>query len=459
MGWYRTGTISGTSGSNVVTGSNTNFIDTAAGVNAGDALIVGGVFYEVAGVTNATQLVLATNISASFSGTAYQIITSTSMSNQSLAKKTAAALDRILTSIANWMTILTGTGTVSITPYGSSQSYSGLAWPEIANQLASKASRSSNLADLTNISGARDNLGVGYGSTAGTVTQGNDPRLATVNGKSGGNITSAVTISGSLNAGAITGTGPITGPATGGLAVGAGESNRVELNNVGSGGNTGSPVGWTVYRWYGELVQTGIRRAGDTTIQSYFMAMSSVGSWEFLRSGNASAPGSWVNGSDIRHKTKISVVENALSAILSLRGVTYDKKDGGREVGIIAQETEKFCPDAVTTTGDRKFMDGTVIPDFKYLNTAGVSAAYHTEAIKSLFDLMTLVLNDPEKAKGMIEEIKTKAEEISKIEVVSKPAWKEDAPVFDVPSNETSEVQLDESTETTEAPATNVESE
>ncbi len=440
MGWYRTGTISGNSGSNVVTGSNTNFIDTAAGVNAGDALIVGGVFYEVASVSSATQLVLATNISASFSGTAYQIITSTSMSNQSLAKKTAAALDRILTSIANWMTILTGTGTVSITPYGSSQSYSGLAWPEIANQLNGKASKSSNLADLTNIPGARDNLGVGYGSTAGTVTQGNDPRLSTVNNNSGGTITSAVTINGTLTSGAVTASGPITGPATGGLAVGAGESNRVELNNVGTGGNTGSPVGWTVYRWYGELVQTGIRRAGDTTIQSYFMAMSNVGSWEFTRAGNASAPGSWVNGSDIRHKSEIKLVEDALSSILSLRGVTYKKKDGGSEVGIIAQEAEKFCPDAITTTGDRKFMDGTVIPDFKYLNTAGVAAAYHTEAIKTLFDLMSLVINDPEKAKSMIDTIKTRADEINKIEVVSKPSWKEDAPVFDVPSNENSEL-------------------
>ncbi|WP_210490818.1 tail fiber domain-containing protein [Pantoea ananatis] len=433
MAWYRTGTVQLTKGSTTVTGNGTNFTDSAAGVNLGDMLMAGGAFMEVAGVNSDTTLTLAVPSEVTVPpGSSFTIVTSFQMSNSSLSKKVSAAMDRILQNIANWMTLLTQTGNVTITPYGSDASYSGRSWREMntqidnnATNIGTKLAKSSNLADLPNIPAARDNIGVGYGTSAGTVAQGNDARLNTVDGKSGG------TISGSL-----TTSGPITGPATGGLAVGAGESNRVELNNVGSGGNTGTPVGWTVYRWYNELVQTGIRRSGDTSIQSYFMAMSNVGSCEFQRSGNASAPGSWVNGSDERHKTKIKTVSDPLPVVLSWRGTTYDKKDGVREVGLIAQDVEKSCPEAITKNGDRKFMDGTVIPDFKYLNIAGAAAAYHTEAIKTIFEILYQLAESPDEALKTLEIIRKKAEEIKNISIEQEPPRKEKPPVFDVPTNE-----------------------
>jgi hypothetical protein len=97
----------------------------------------------------------------------------------------------------------------------------------------------------------------------------------------------------------------------------------------------------------------------------------------------------------------------------SLRGVTYNIKDGGRGVGLIAQDVEKWCPDAVKTYGDRRFSDGTVIENFKFLDTSGVAAAYHTEAIKELFNLVELALNDPDKARDVIKAVKA-ASELSK---------------------------------------------
>jgi len=433
MAWYRTGTVQLTKGSTTVTGNGTNFTDSAAGVNPGDMLMAGGAFMEVAGVNSDTTLTLAVPSEVTVpAGSSFTIVTSFQMSNSSLSKKVAAAMDRILQSIANWMTLLTQTGNVTITPYGSDASYSGRSWREMntqidnnATNIGTKLAKSSNLADLPNIAAARDNIGVGYGSSAGTVAQGNDARLNTVDGKSGGTISSAVTINSSLTAGKAAG-----------FAVAAGENNRVELNNTSSGGNTGNPVGWTVYRWYSELVQTGIRRAGDTTIQSYFVALSAVGSWEFQRSGNASAPGSWVNGSDERHKTKIKTVSDPLSAVLSWRGATYDKKDGLAEVGLIAQDVEKCCAEAVTTNGDRKFMDGTVIPDFKYLNTAGAAAAYHTEAIKTIFEILYQLAESPEEALKTLDVIRKRAEEIKNISIEQDPPRKEKPPVFDVPTNE-----------------------
>lgn len=422
------GTIALSNNSDAVTGSGTSF---TTELKVGDFIVstVGGVAYTlgVKSIESNTALTITVKYTGpSASGQAWTPVpygTMTAITAQ-LAAQVTYAIRGFNLDKANWQGIFSNTQNVTITLPDLSN-FTGPSWRYMSDQYKNKLDKSSNLADLPNIPAARDNIGVGYGSSAGTVAQGNDPRLNTVDGKSGG------TISGSL-----TTSGPITGPATGGLAVGAGESNRVELNNVGSGGNTGTPVGWTVYRWYNELVQTGIRRAGDTSIQSYFMAMSNVGSWEFQRSGNASAPGSWVNGSDERHKTKIKTVSDPLSAVLSWRGTTYDKKDGVREVGLIAQDVEKICPEAITKNGDRKFMDGTVIPDFKYLNTAGAAAAYHTEAIKTIFEILYQLAESPEEALKTLEVIRKRAEEIKNISIEQESPRKEKPPVFDVPTNE-----------------------
>ncbi|MBW1251942.1 tail fiber domain-containing protein [Pantoea allii] len=422
------GTIALTNNSATVNGSGTSF---TTELKTGDFVYVtvGGAPYTLvaASITSDTQMTLAVAFDGpTTSGLAWNSVAASllvAITQKILNDFASVARGRIL-DFQNWQKIYSDVQSVDVIRPDRTV-FTGPSWGYMANQYKNKLDKSSNLADLPNIPAARDNIGVGYGTSANTVAQGNDVRLNTLDKKSGGTVN-----------GAITTTGPITGPATGGLAVGAGERNRVELNNVGSGGNTGTPVGWTVYRWYDELVQTGIRRAGDTSIQSYFMAMSNVGSWEFQRSGNASAPGSWVNGSDERHKTKIKTVSDPLSAVLSWRGTTYDKKDGVREVGLIAQDVEKICPEAITNNGDRKFMDGTVIPDFKYLNTAGAAAAYHTEAIKTIFEILYQLAESPDEALKTLEVIRKRAEEIKNISIEQESPRKEKPPVFDVPTNE-----------------------
>ena len=54
--------------------------------------------------------------------------------------------------------------------------------------------------------------------------------------------------------------------------------------------------------------------------------------------------------SDIRLKTEIRVIDDAVSKVKKLRGVTYDRidnKDLGRQTGVIAQEVLKVLPEAV----------------------------------------------------------------------------------------------------------------
>lgn len=85
------------------------------------------------------------------------------------------------------------------------------------------------------------------------------------------------------------------------------------------------------------------------------------------------------------------------------------QKDGVAEVGLIVQDVEKDCPQAIVDGGHCEFSDGTVIEDFKMLNTAGSVAAYHNEAIKTLFGLVKLAIDDPETAHAAIAAIENVA--------------------------------------------------
>ncbi|EOZ1493259.1 tail fiber domain-containing protein, partial [Enterobacter asburiae] len=263
------------------------------------------------------------------------------------------------------------------------------------------------------------------GTVAGTVAAGDDSRIAGALQTSGGTLTGQLNLKGA----------PIAADANsvisanGGLDVdmakgfvlkgkvqqGAGKENNIlTISGDGNTGTTGF-VGAFQYNWYADGWIAGITRGSGTNTIAYSIyyngASYGTGSklWNFNYDGSATSQGAWVNGSDERHKSNIELVQTPLAAVLSMRGVTYDIQDGERGVGLIAQDVEKWCPDAVKTYGDRKFSDGTVIQDFKFLDTSGVAAAYHTEAIKELFNLVELALNNSGKALEVINAVKEAA--------------------------------------------------
>ena len=61
--------------------------------------------------------------------------------------------------------------------------------------------------------------------------------------------------------------------------------------------------------------------------------------------------------SDIRVKTNIKKIDNALEKVLQLRGVTYDRTDidVSRQTGVIAQEVLKVLPEAVTGSEETQY--------------------------------------------------------------------------------------------------------
>lgn len=138
---------------------------------------------------------------------------------------------------------------------------------------------------------------------------------------------------------------------------------------------------------------------GGTTSQKYF---------QFLQAGNAVCAGGWGTTSDERIKTNIQRVPNALKEVYGWRGATWDQDVYGPSfgIGLIAQDVEKSCPKAVTRLPEVVQSTGVVIKDVRTINTGNIAAAYHTEAIRTLFDLLDLALNDPEEARARVAQLK-----------------------------------------------------
>jgi hypothetical protein len=143
----------------------------------------------------------------------------------------------------------------------------------------------------------------------------------------------------------------------------------VELNTSGTVYNTGhielrstnlSDVSMGFHRSGGTACQ--LRHATDGLILSGSTQTSAA---NFVATGNVSA------FSDIRLKTNIRTVDNALNKVMNMRGVYFDKA-GVASVGVIAQEIEKILPEVVNNDYEFKSVS--------YGNIVGVLI----EAIKEL---------------------------------------------------------------------------
>lgn len=189
------GTIALTNNSTAVTGSGTSFT-TELKANDFIIAIVGGVTYTLAvqSVNSATGATLITAYNGpTASGVAWTALPNGAM--VSIPAQTAADTARAIRGLnldkQNWQQIFTGTGNVTVNlPDGTS--WTGPAWNGIASSLSGKMDKGQNLNDVADKASARTNLGVAYGSTAGTVAQGNDSRITGALQAGGGNLTGNV---------------------------------------------------------------------------------------------------------------------------------------------------------------------------------------------------------------------------------------------------------------------------
>ena len=95
----------------------------------------------------------------------------------------------------------------------------------------------------------------------------------------------------------------------------------------------------------------------NMTLGNLLVQDTAVTRFTFARTtGDFTATGEVTAYSDIRFKDNIEVVADPLTKILSIRGVTYTRKDledkETRHMGVIAQEVEQYFPEVVHTTED-----------------------------------------------------------------------------------------------------------
>jgi hypothetical protein len=101
--------------------------------------------------------------------------------------------------------------------------------------------------------------------------------------------------------------------------------------------------------WY-----VGNREDGTNTYRIYNF-VTTINAFSIDVNGNCTANGDVTAYSDLRIKTNIETISNALDKVTSLRGVTYNRTDNGdtaRKIGVIAQETQVVLPEVVQEQSD-----------------------------------------------------------------------------------------------------------
>jgi len=358
------GTLTLTNKSAVVKGTGTAF---NTELKAGDFIvsIVGGVTYTlpVKTVDSATQATLIKAYDGpTQAGAAWYAVPRDAMNTITahLAAETAKALRGLNLDKDNWQQVFSGTGNITVTlPDGST--YTGPAWNSFTAALNLKADKTevdkkANKSDLGN-SASRD-----VGTTANTVAAGNDNRLGTINGKTGGLINGIVKTQG-VN-------GIVVDACT---AIGwdgsTGISEFVNNRGVGTGGfryRIANQAGGLVTQF--EMRQDGSFAAplGSYSVAGRVRAFSAIGNGYLEVSIDGSQKGINFFDSDETIKEKINPVEpGAASAVIrQIRPVSYKFKDtiydgektvgATHDFGVIAQEIEKILPNGVTTLSDGK---------------------------------------------------------------------------------------------------------
>ncbi|MEH3170973.1 tail fiber domain-containing protein [Enterobacter quasiroggenkampii] len=383
------GTITLTNGSAIVGGSGTSF---ATELAAGDFIVstVGGVPYTlpVKSVESNAQLTLVSNFTGpTQSDTAWSAVprVALNMVTAALVAQSAEALRGLNYDKQNWQSIFSGNGNITITlPDGTT--WTGPAWNSITTSLSGKAAKGANnditsLSGLTtalsvtqggtgstNASGARTNLGLGDSSTrnvgtaAGTVAAGDDDRLSTLEGKTGGSIKGAVIAKRTSD----------SNPASGG-----------ELESVLQNSGGAALSQFHMFTQMAGNTRYGFLRVWDS---------STFKDWYFDHSsGNAYAAASWVNNSDRRIKDDLNPIDDPLGKMKKVRGYTWVRKDdqmkGSFGIGFVAQEVQEIFPEAVSHAQEGSLtVDGRVIEQPLALSPGDVAAALHHEAILALME-------------------------------------------------------------------------
>lgn len=409
------GTLTLNNNSASVAGTDTTFTTELA---AGDfiVVVVGGVPFTlpVLEVNSNTRLTLVSNYTGPrATGAAWSAVprVALNMVTAAMVVQNTQALLGLNYDKQNWQQFFTAEGDVTIKLPDTSQT-TGPSAKKLINSVAGKA-------DLVNgvVSKAQGGTGLSspFGAVAGSFCEGNDVRLNTIGGKSGGQITSPF---GKVNA--------LWGSFD---SLYAGNRNyglyQEQMNVQGEGylyphssfklywpGNYGGVFTWSAW-------------ANDMNPEYVLSWTTEVGTtphmWRFNgTNGNATATGNWVNGgSTVKIKEKVEDIQNPRETMRIIRACTWRLKtknaDGRFGIGVLAEGLYEAYPEAKVTAGDIELRDGTVVKDALSVQAgdSGVLAAVHHATIISLMDENEAQQEEINQLKADMEALKKIVEQLT----------------------------------------------
>lgn len=185
------------------------------------------------------------------------------------------------------------------------------------------------------------------------------------------------------------------------------DANEMRMYNWGASGSipTGAYVNSIYGKWYNGSYQFGGIRSSSTALQRVQLNVNAGdgtgASYMFNPNGTAQAT-QWQSTSDRRIKSCVETIPDVLDLMRSIRGYSwYYEPHGTQGFGFMADEVEKYFPGAVSGTGlDVEMPDGSTVEDVKAVDTYGIAAALHHEAILAMMDQIAELKAEIKKLKG-----------------------------------------------------------
>lgn len=364
---YNTGTIA--INGNTATGTGTNWTAPANQIRAGQTILVLSSpvqVFQISSVDSATSLTVTPAASPALSGQKYAIMVSDIISVDGLAQAMSQLIKEYDENIGAWETFATTNSNQNITVTINGTS---LSIPAIG-KLLQKGSNGALPVNqggtgATKVEDVRTNLGLGdsatrsVGTAAGTVAAGDDNRLNTLDGKTGGALKGTVSVPSYW--GSVTHARTING-----FTVAEHFEDSASFTSFTGGGTGGAGGAWRAFISYGALTYPNRHPAATITIANDYDLSTGVsplaevflfdgdgGKISFQsNTGQGYKEVAWTGTSDERYKENITDYDGSesLSNIerMHLKKFSYiADEDGIIRRGVIAQQIEEIDPEYV----------------------------------------------------------------------------------------------------------------